>query len=334
MTDTRPRIALIGCGYWGKNHARNLSALGALTLICDPSEHGRENAASFAPACERVDQADEAFGRSDIDGVVIATPAETHCELALKAFDAGKHVMVEKPMALTYRDALKMKAASEQAERTLLVGHLLEYHPAITAIKELIADGSLGKIQYIYSNRLNFGKIRTEENALWSFAPHDIALILRLTGAPPFEVSCTGGNYITPNLADVSVSHLHFDRGVRAHIFVNWLNPFKEQKLVVIGDKKMAVFNDTDPHEKLVIYDQHVDFDGRIPVLEKAEREVVALPAAEALRTQCEVFLDCIQNGTKPLTDAQSGIDVLRVLQACQVSLQSNGRPTRLSEIT
>lgn len=329
-----PKLALIGCGYWGKNHARNLFALGALKLICDPSDHGRENAGKFAPDCELVDQADEAFKRSDIDGVVIATPAETHCELALKAFAAGKHVMVEKPMALTYRDALNMKSASEEAGRTLLVGHLLEYHPAITAIKEFIANGRLGKIQYIYSNRLNFGKIRTEENALWSFAPHDIALILRLTGAAPFEVSCTGGNYITPNLADVSVSHLHFDQGVRAHIFVNWLNPFKEQKLVVIGDKKMAVFNDTDPKEKLVIYNQRVDFDGHVPVLEKAERDVVPLPVAEPLRTQCEVFLDCIRNGTKPLTDAQSGIDVLRVLQACQHSLQSNGQPTKLSEIS
>lgn len=328
-----PRLALIGCGYWGKNHARNLSALGALKLICDPSGYGRDNAGKFAPDCGLADRADEAFQRGDIDGVVIATPAETHCELALKAFSAGKHVMVEKPMALTYGDALKMKAASEEAERILLVGHLLEYHPAITAIKDLIANGSLGKIQYIYSNRLNFGKIRTEENALWSFAPHDIALILRLTGAAPFEVSCTGGNYITPNLADVSVSHLHFDHGVRAHIFVNWLNPFKEQKLVVIGDRKMAVFNDTDPNEKLVIYNQHVEFDGRVPVLEKAERDVIELPADEPLRTQCQTFLDCIRSGTKPLTDAQSGIDVLRVLQACQRSLQSNGQPTKLSEI-
>lgn len=329
----QPSIALIGCGYWGKNHARNLSALGALKVICDPSEAGHENARRLAPECERIDDANHVFYRDEIDGIVIATPAETHCDLALKAFAAGKHVMVEKPMALTYADALKMKAASEKADRTLLVGHLLEYHPAITAIKDRIADGSLGKINYIYSNRLNFGKIRTEENALWSFAPHDIALILRLIGTTPFEVNCTGGSYITPNLADVSVSNLHFTNGVRSHIFVNWLNPFKEQKLVVIGDKKMAVFNDTDPSEKLVIYDQHVDFQGSVPVLAKADREVVELPPAEPLRTQCETFLNCIRTGRLPLTDAQSGIDVLRVLQACQVSLQSNGRPTHLSEI-
>ena len=328
-----PSLALIGCGYWGKNHARNLIALGALKLICDPSPSGRENARRFAPDCEIVDDAKQAFMRDDIDGIVIATQAETHCELALQAFAAGKHVMVEKPMALTYSDALKMKAASEAANRTLLVGHLLEYHPAITAIKERVANGCLGNIQYVYSNRLNFGKIRVEENALWSFAPHDIALILRIIGNAPVEVTCTGGSYISQNIADVCISNLHFKNGVRAHIFVNWLNPFKEQKLVIIGDKKMAVFDDTHPTEKLIIYNQHVDFDGQIPVLETADREIISLPPAEPLRTQCEVFLDCIQTGNKPLTDAQSGIDVLRVLQACQTSLQNNGLPTDLDEI-
>ncbi|MEM1222166.1 MAG: Gfo/Idh/MocA family oxidoreductase [Verrucomicrobiota bacterium] len=330
----KPAIALIGCGYWGKNHARNFAALGALKCVCDPSEAGRAKARELAPDCDITDNIDELLSRSDLDGIVVATPAETHCEIALKAFAAGKHVLVEKPMALTHADAVKMKQSADAAGKILMVGHLLEYHPAITEIKARIAKGELGKIQYIYSNRLNFGKIRVEENALWSFAPHDIALILRLTNSTPFEVTCTGGNYITPNLADVSVSNLHFVNGVRAHIFVNWLNPFKEQKLVVIGDKKMAVFNDTEPVEKLVIYNQRVDFDGRIPVLEKAEREIVALPTAEPLRTQSEAFLESILTGDTPLTTAQSGIDVLRVLQACQVSLQSNGRPTPLSEIS
>jgi len=333
MATHTQRIALIGCGYWGKNHARNLNELGALTMVCDPSEAGRTKARELAPNAGICTDPNEVLRNPAIDAVVIATPAETHCDLALRAFAAGKHVLVEKPMALTYADALKMNESAKAHDRILMVGHLLEYHPAITKIKELINDGTLGNIQYIYSNRLNFGKIRTEENALWSFAPHDIALILRLTGAVPFEVNCTGGSYITPNLADVSISNLHFVNGVRAHIFVNWLNPFKEQKLVVIGDKQMAVFNDTEPTEKLVIYNQHVDFDGRIPVLKKAEREVVELPTAEPLRTQCETFLNCIQTGEKPLTDAQSGIDVLRVLQACQISLQSNGRPTSLSEV-
>lgn len=333
MKHSHARIALLGCGYWGKNHARNLQALGVLTLICDPSKVGRALAKELAPKAEIHADPEYALQREDIDAIVIATPAETHCDLALKAFAAGKHVLVEKPMALTYRDALKMDAAAKAAKRVLMVGHLLEYHPAINKIKELLADGSLGKLQYLYSNRLNFGKIRTEENALWSFAPHDIALILRLTGSVPFEVTCVGGNYITPNLADVSISNLHFLNGVRAHIFVNWLNPFKEQKLVVIGSKRMAVFNDTDPKEKLVIYDQHVDLDGGIPVLEKADRIVVDLPAAEPLRAQCEDFLHAIAGTSAPLADGASGMNVLRVLQACQISLQSNGRQTQLSEV-
>ena len=334
MTASEPstaslKIGLIGCGYWGKNHARNLNALGALHAVCDPSEAGQSLARQLAPSAEIYSSPEPIFQRDDIDAVVIATPAETHCELTLQAFAAGKHVLVEKPMALTYADALKMDAAAKAHNRILMVGHLLEYHPAITKIKELIADGSMGNIQYIYSNRLNFGKIRTEENALWSFAPHDIALILRLTGSVPSEVTCTGGSYITPNLADVSISNLQFSNGVRAHIF----NPFKEQKLVIIGDKKMAVFNDTEPSDKLIIYNQHVNLEEGIPALEKAEHEVVKLPIAEPLRTQCEAFLEAIQTGEAPLTDAKSGSDVLRVLQACQVSLENNGHPTALSEI-
>ncbi|WP_269543031.1 Gfo/Idh/MocA family protein [Cerasicoccus fimbriatus] len=328
-----PNIAVIGCGYWGKNHVRNFEALGALKLVCDASETGRLKAKELAPNVEVSDDPLSAFKRADIDGVVLATPAETHCSLTLLALEHGKHVLVEKPMALTYSEALKMADAADQHERVLMVGHLLEYHAAFLEIKRLIAEGALGKLQYIYSHRLNFGKIRVEENALWSFAPHDIALILRLTGQPPLEATCVGGNYITPNLADVTTSTMLFSGGVRAHIFVNWLNPFKEQKLVIIGDKKMAVFNDTEPVEKLVIYDQHVEFDGRLPVLAKAEREVIQLPESEPLRAECSEFLDCIATGRKPLTDARSGVDVLRVLQACQVSLQLNGRPTALSDI-
>jgi len=328
-----PNLAVLGCGYWGKNHVRNFQALGALKLVCDPSEAGRHKAQELAPEVEVAENPEDAFDRDDIDGVVIATPAETHCHLAIKAMEQGKHVLVEKPIALNYADAVRMKACADKEGRILMVGHLLEYHPAFVRIRELLQNGELGQLQYIYSNRLNFGKIRVEENALWSFAPHDIALMLRLTGHSPLEVACMGGNYITPNLADVTVSNLLFNGGVRGHIFVNWLNPFKEQKLVIIGNQKMAVFNDTDPVEKLAIYDQHVEFDGRLPVLAKADREVVELPAAEPLRAECQEFLDCIQTGRQPLTDAQSGIEVLRVLQACQVSLQLNGRPTALSDI-
>jgi predicted dehydrogenase len=226
-----------------------------------------------------------------------------------------------------------MQDAAEKHGRILMVGHLLEYHPAVLKLRELLTEGALGKVNYIYSNRLNFGKIRTEENALWSFAPHDIAVILRLFQEMPIEVTCVGGTYVTPNLADVTVSCLHFASGRRAHVFVSWLNPFKEQRLVVVGDKQMAVFNDVSKDEKLVLYNQRVEMDNRQPVLQKGESQNVVLPPDEPLRQECEHFLHSIKTRKAPLTDAASGIQVLKVLQACQVSLQLNGRPVLLTEI-
>jgi UDP-2-acetamido-3-amino-2,3-dideoxy-glucuronate N-acetyltransferase len=214
-----------------------------------------------------------------------------------------------------------------------MVGHLLEFHPAVLKLREMITSGTLGRVNYIYSNRLNFGKIRTEENALWSFAPHDIAVILRLFGAMPIEVTCVGGSYLTPNLADVTVSCLHFPSGQRAHIFVSWLNPFKEQKLVVFGDKQMAVFNDMEKEGKLLLYNQRVEFDNKKPVLQKGESTPVQIESAEPLRQECQHFLECVRDRKNPLTDAQNGVQVLQVLQACQTSLQLNGRPVVLSDL-
>jgi UDP-2-acetamido-3-amino-2,3-dideoxy-glucuronate N-acetyltransferase len=268
-----------------------------------------------------------------VDGIALATPAETHRALAIRAMEAGKDVFVEKPLALTCQEGLQMQGAAERTSRVLMVGHLLEYHPAVLKLRDMMRDGTLGKVNYIYSNRLNFGKIRTEENALWSFAPHDIAVILRLFGEMPIEVTCVGGSYLTPNLADVTVSCLHFASGRRAHIFVSWLNPFKEQKLVLFGDKQMAVFNDGVKDGKLVLYDQHVDFDNRRPILQKGESKVVEIAADEPLRKECEHFVRCIETRAQPLTDGHSGIQVLKILQACQVSLQLNGRPVALFEI-
>lgn len=330
---TAPAIAVLGCGHWGQNLVRNFHQLGALRLVCDPAAAGRARAAQIAPGVEVLDDFERAFERDDIHAVVLATPAETHHPLALRALAAGKDVLVEKPLALNYRQGLEMRGAAERAGRLLMVGHLLEYHPAVLKLRELIAQDALGKVNYIYSNRLNFGKIRTEENALWSFAPHDIAVILRLVGELPLEVTCVGGNYITPNLADVTVSCLHFRTGVRAHVFVSWLNPFKEQKLVVLGDWRMAVFNDVAKDEKLVLYNQRVDVNHRQPVIQKDGFQNVPIATDEPLRLECEHFLDCLRTRRQPLTSADSGIEVLKVLQACQVSLQLNGRPTVLSEI-
>jgi UDP-2-acetamido-3-amino-2,3-dideoxy-glucuronate N-acetyltransferase len=327
------RVAVFGCGYWGQNLVRNFHQLGALAMVCDLAESGRARARELSPTSEVVDNFEAVLKRDDVEGVVLATPAETHRDLAIRAMEAGKDVFVEKPMALDAREGFEMQRVAEQRGRILMVGHLLEYHPAVLKLKEMITAGTLGKVNYIYSNRLNFGKIRTEENALWSFAPHDIAVILRLFGSMPIEVTCVGGSYLTPNLADVTVSCLHFSSGQRAHIFVSWLNPFKEQKLVVFGDKQMAVFNDMEKDGKLVVYNQRVDFDNRKPVLQKGESTPVAIAASEPLRNECEHFLECVRTRKKPVTDGMNGIHVLQVLQACQMSLQLNGRPIVLSDL-
>jgi UDP-2-acetamido-3-amino-2,3-dideoxy-glucuronate N-acetyltransferase len=266
-----------------------------------------------------------------IQAVALATPAETHAEIAILAMKKGKDVFVEKPMALTLEDAESMRQIAEEENRVLMVGHLLEYHPAVLKLRELIDSGELGKVNYIYSNRLNFGKVRTEENALWSFAPHDVAVILRLMGECPIEVSATGGSYLTQGLADSTVSNLRFANESRAHIFVSWLHPFKEQRLVVVGDRKMAIFNDVAPFgQKLKIYPNSVEFDGAMPILKKEDAQFVDHLQTEPLREECRHFLECVSSREKPLTDASSGIEVLKVLHACQESMGKNGNPVKL----
>ena len=326
-----PQIGLVGCGYWGKNLCRNFHALGALNSVVDASENGQTTARSIAPDTQIADSLEDVLRNYQIQGVALATPAETHAELAIQAMEAGKDVFVEKPMALTFEDAEKMKKVAEETGRILMVGHLLEYHPAVLKLRELITSGELGKINYIYSNRLNFGKVRTEENALWSFAPHDVAVILRLMGQAPAEVSSCGGSYLTNGIADTTLSNLRFENESRAHIFVSWLHPFKEQRLVVVGDKKMAIFNDVAPFgEKLQLYPQNVEFDGPMPILKKEDAEFVDHANTEPLREECNHFLECIQSRKQPLTNAQSGIEVLKVLYACQQSIQQNGVPVTL----
>jgi UDP-2-acetamido-3-amino-2,3-dideoxy-glucuronate N-acetyltransferase len=326
-----PQIALVGCGYWGKNLCRNFHALGALTAVVDATENGQATGRSIAPDVQITDSLDDVLQDDQIQGIALATPAETHAKLAIQAMQAGKDVFVEKPMALSLEDAEKMKKVAEETGRILMVGHLLEYHPAVLKLKEMIALGELGKINYIYSNRLNFGKVRTEENALWSFAPHDVAVILRLLGQTPVEVSACGGSYLTNGIADTTMSNMRFVNESRAHIFVSWLHPFKEQRLVVVGDKKMAIFNDVAPfRDKLQLYPQNVEFDGSMPILKKEDAEFVEHENTEPLREECNHFLDCIQSRNQPLTNAQSGIDVLKVLHACQQSIEQNGAPVSL----
>lgn len=326
-----PRVAVIGAGYWGKNLVRVFHELGALHAVCDSDAKRLEALRAQTPGALLVNQWEQVLRDPAVAAVVIATPAESHARLAQAAFQAGKDVFVEKPLALTLADGQAVCAQAAAARRVLMVGHLLEYHPAVTALKTLVDEGALGKLQYLYSNRLNFGKIRTEENILWSFAPHDISAIQLLLNERPAAVSSHGASYLHEAVADVTVTTLRFASGVHAHIFVSWLHPYKEQRLVVIGDKQMAVFNDTAEKDKLVLYPHAVDWINRVPVPRKREGHAVAFDAAEPLRVECRHFLDCVATRSTPKTDGQNGLRVLEILTACQTSLEQEGRPVALA---
>ncbi len=324
----RESVAVLGCGYWGKNLVRNFAQLGALAMVGDATPAGRAAAAEIAPGVAVVAGADEVLA-STVSGVVIATPAETHFALAELCLEAGKDVFVEKPLALTYEQGERLVRLARERSCMLMVGHVLEYHPAIVRLLALVRDGALGDINYIYSNRLSLGKVRREENILWSFAPHDLAVILRLTGEMPRQVIACGGAYLQPNIADVTVTHLLWESGVRAHVHVSWLHPFKEQRLVVVGSRKMATFDDV--AKQLVLHDQRVDMDTEEqPVPIKGPGEDVAFAPDEPLRLECEAFLQAIATRIPPLTDGESGLRVLNVLEAAQRSLMMNGEPARV----
>ncbi len=322
------RVAVIGCGAWGRNLVRTHAGLGSLAAVVDA-----DHAVAAAQGAEHGVPArtiDEVLGDKDIDAVVIAAPAAEHAALARRAIAAGKHLFVEKPLALTVADAEAVVADAAEAGRVLMVGHLLQYHPAFLALRDLVVGGRLGELHYLYSNRLNLGRIRQEENSLWSFAPHDLSMLLALVGEEPHEVSATGGNFLSPHIADVTTTHLAFPSGPRAHVFVSWLHPFKEQRLVVVGADAMAVFDDTkDWAEKLVVFDHGVNWSGGVPTADRAEPTPVPLPPTEPLRLECQHFLDCVATGATPRTDGVEGLRVLRVLARAQGALDpSVGAPT------
>jgi UDP-2-acetamido-3-amino-2,3-dideoxy-glucuronate N-acetyltransferase len=324
-------IAVIGSGYWGKNLVRNYHELGALKLICDKNETVLAGFKKQYPGVDTCLALNEVLSRKDIDGVVIATPAETHYTLAREALLANKHVYVEKPLVLDEREGEDLIGLAAERKRVLMVGHLLQYHPAFVRLKELASKGDLGRINYIHSQRLNLGKIRREENILWSFAPHDISMILSLAQEEPESVLTTGGFYLHKKIADVTTTHLDFPSGLRAHIFVSWLHPFKVQELVVVGDKKMAVFDDTRAWgEKLLLYAHEIKWQDNVPVPAKAEPEKQDIPQAEPLRVECQQFLECMANGKQPLTDGREGLKVLQILNASQRSLDQGGQKVGL----
>jgi UDP-2-acetamido-3-amino-2,3-dideoxy-glucuronate N-acetyltransferase len=331
--ETCPGIAVVGCGHWGKNLVRNFSELGALKALLDvDSERAKALATQYdVPICASFT---ELLGRSDVEAVVIAAPAAEHYALARQALLAEKDVFVEKPLALRVGEGEELTDLAVGNGRILMVGHLLHYHPAIQKMKELVRHGALGRIEYIYSSRLNFGKLRTEENILWSFAPHDISVILHLLEEEPVFVSAHGGAYLNHNIADVTLTSCTFPSGVTAHIFVSWLHPFKEQKLVIVGNRQMAVFDDTVPDRKLTLYPHQIDWIDRLPVAKQSEGQVVSLPSEEPLRRECQHFLKCVLTRTKPETDGWNGVRVLRVLSAAEKALKASGQIHRENAVS
>lgn len=334
-TADKPKIAVIGSGYWGKNLVRNYYELGVLDLVCDKNEQLLSQFKGQYKSVEICYALNDVLSRKNICGVVIATPAETHYTLAREALLADKHVYVEKPLVLQEHEAQELIELADRKNLVLMVGHLLQYHPAFVHLKELVQNGELGRINYIYSQRLNLGKIRREENILWSFAPHDISMILSLANDEPESVIATGGNYLHQQIADVTTTHLEFCSGLRAHIFVSWLHPFKEQKIVVVGDRKMAVFNDmADWPDKLLLYPHDIKWQNNLPVPTKAEPERLDIKKEEPLRKECEHFIYCIVNGLRPQTDGREGLRVLKVLNASQQSLNQDGRKILVQQAT
>jgi UDP-2-acetamido-3-amino-2,3-dideoxy-glucuronate N-acetyltransferase len=310
-------VAVVGVGYWGKNLVRNFHQLGALRALCDAHPSAEHTCRSQYENVRFFSDFKSVLSDTSIDAVALATPAITHYELANAALQAGKDVFVEKPLAIDVRHGERLVELAAANGRILMVGHILRYHPAILKLQELIQRGALGKIDYLYSNRLNIGKIRTEENILWSFAPHDISVMLSLLNEMPNRVTCQGGAFLNNDVVDVTLSHFDFPSGVQAHIFVSWLHPVKEQKLVVVGSEKMAVFDDT-AEQKLLLYPHRVEWKNRVPTAVKAEAQAVAIDSREPLRAECQHFLDCVASRNSPVTDGAEGLRVLRVLDGCQ----------------
>lgn len=319
-------IAVVGCGYWGKNLVRVFSQLGALRCVCDTDSARFEKLNIEGPPPRFTNELADVLNDPGIDAVAIAAPAAAHYDLVRRSIEAGKDVFVEKPLALNAGQGQELVALAKKHARILMVGHILLYHPAVIKLRQLIQKGALGRILYCYSNRLNMGLIRTEENILWSFAPHDISVILHLLGEEPISAEAEGQSYLTPGVVDVTLSRLRFRSGATGHIFVSWLHPSKEQRLVVVGTDQMAVFDDT-AEKKLLLYPHRVDWTSRSPRAVKAEAVVVDLEKAEPLKEECRHFLQCVADRTEPRTNGEEGLRVLKVLDECQKSLERTAPP-------
>ena len=328
------RIAVVGCGSWGKNLVRNFAELGALHTICDTSRETLDLLAGQYPDVNTETDFAAVLANREVDGVVIATPAELHYPMATEALlSARRGVFVEKPLALRVEEGEELAALAEERGKTLLVGHLMEYHPAISRLCQLVDAGEIGSIRYITSSRLNLGKLRTRENVLWSFAPHDLSIVLRLLGGRmPGRVSAHGGSYLQPNIADFVVADLCYPDGTRACLSLSWLHPFKEQKLAVVGDRSMAVLDNSPGGASLVVYRHGIHWQGETPTAIPGKAETVPFLEEEPLRIECTDFLECLETGRRPLVDGPRGLQVLRILSACQQSLEQGGEPVTVDE--
>jgi UDP-2-acetamido-3-amino-2,3-dideoxy-glucuronate N-acetyltransferase len=322
--NNQKQIAVVGAGYWGKNLVRNFYELGYLKTVCDLSTERRRECSQNYSGIHTEHDYRNVLNDPGIRGVVLATPAKTHFALARLALESGKDVFVEKPLCLDPGEGRKLCELAKQKDRMIMVGHLLHYHPAVKAIKEMVHAGRLGKIHYIHVNRLNLGIFRTEENVLWSFAPHDISVILSLTGSPPVRLMATGAGALTAGVPGTVNLQMEFEGAIYANIFVSWLHPFKEQRLVIAGERGMLVFNDVSRREKLLYYPEPVKWQGLKPNPGKQEPEVVPLDDIEPLRAECHAFIQAVQFRKQPVTSGEEGLRVLRVLAAAQQSLENN----------
>lgn len=325
------RTAVAGCGYWGKNLVRNFAGLSDLRVCCDASQDILARIQKAHPAVEVTENYDQVLARQDVDAVVLATPAPTHAELAIAALEKGKHVFVEKPLALSTADAEATVRAADAAGRILMVGHLLVYHPAVNYIKEMADSGELGEVYYLYSQRVNLGKVRSDENALWSLAPHDIAVALYLLDEEPEEVHATGQGFLQGGIEDVTFVTLRFGSGRVAHIHVSWLDPHKERRLTVVGSRRMVVFDDMEPQEKIRVYDKGVEqagtdrahYETYAELLQLRQGDIVIprIQAGEPLATECAEFLRAVETGIPPRSDGRDGLRVVKALEAAQDAL-------------
>ena len=329
------RVGVAGLGYWGPNLARNFDRLDGAELawLCDESEERLERHGAAFPSAQRAQSLDELLADDSLDAIALATPVPTHAPLALRVIEAGKHCFVEKPLAQSADEAEQVVSAARAAGRVLMVGHLLEYHPGVEALKQLVDGGELGEVRYVYSNRLNLGVLRPDENALWSLGAHDVSVILRLAGEEPHECRAVGESYMQEGIEDVVFCYLRFPSGLAAHMHLSWLDPHKERRFTVVGSKKMATFDDMELERKLTVYDKGFDESwssyGEY-IARSGDTFSPRVPNDEPLRVECGHFVDCVREGSEPRSGGEAGLRVVRVLEALQQSLRESTRTARV----